>query len=352
MTISMNNSSIQIALYGVAHGHISHYVEEFSKLATAQIIGVFDADSERALSFCNRHKLRKFDNPEDLLSQQIDVVIIGCETAYHLEAVSLACRYVENIALQKPLATTIIDGRKILREIQQSDARLFMLWQMRVDPANQFIKQIIDEKRLGQLLHFRRRHCLSTHRWPDFQKSWHVNRQLNLGMWADDAAHPIDLMQWLFGSPKTVYADIDTLVNPEVPDDNGIAIFRYDSGLFAEIQCSFTSDFGETTTELVGTDGMLIQYYGDAPSCNHAEKSNCGLKWKMFGDGQWRHAEVDSPENHSFRIKALAPKIIEFAQGLYDPPPSDEYLDSLTLTLLCYESSSQKKQILLGDYAN
>ena len=40
------------------------------------------------------------------------------------------------------------------------------------------------------------------------------------------------------------------------------------------------------------------------------------------------------------------------AAGAYDPPSSDEYLDSLTLTLLCYESSSQKKQIVLRDYAN
>ena len=352
MTIPTNSSATRIALYGVAHGHISHYVEEFRKFTAAQIIGVFDTDSERSLSFCNRHKLRKFDSPEELLSQQIDVVIIGCETAYHLEAVSLACRFVENIALQKPLATTILDGRKISQEIQKSGARLLMLWQMRVDPANQFIKQIIDEERLGQLLHFRRRHCLSTHRWPDFQQSWHVSRQLNLGMWADDAAHPIDLMRWLFGSPKTLYADIDTLVNPEVPDDNGIAIFRYDSGLFAEIQCSFTSDFGETTTELVGTNGMLIQYYGDAPSCNQSEKLSYGLKWKIFEDEKWRKAEVVTPENHAFRIKALAPKILEFATGAYEPPSADEYLDSLKMTLLCYESSSQKKQIVLRDYAN
>ena len=80
MTILTNSSSIRIALYGVAHGHISHYVEEFRKFPAAQIIGVFDTDFERSLSFCNRHKLRKFDSPEELLSQQIDVVIIGCET--------------------------------------------------------------------------------------------------------------------------------------------------------------------------------------------------------------------------------------------------------------------------------
>ena len=348
----MNSSPIQIALYGVAHGHIAHYLEEFKKFTGAHVIGVYDDNYERVISFCKKHNLRRYKNPEELLSQNVDVVIIGCETVHHLKAVSLACRYVQNIALQKPLATTVIDGRKILQEIQKAGARLFVLWQMRVDPANQFIKQIIDEKRLGQLLHFRRRHCLSTHRWPDFQQSWHVNRQLNLGMWADDAAHPIDLIRWLFGGPKTLYADIDTLVNPEVPDDNGIAIFRYDSGLFAEIQCSFTSDFGETTTELVGTNGMLIQYYGDAPSCNQSEKLNYGLKWKIFGEEEWRKAEVVTPDTHAFRIKALAPKILEFATGAYDPPSTDEYLDSLKMTLLCYESSSQKKQIVLRDYAN
>ena len=117
MTISTNSSSIQIALYGIAHGHIAHYVEEFRKFTAAHIIGVYDADSERSSSFCNKHSFRKFDNPEKLLSQDVDVVIIGCETAHHLEAISFACRHVKNIALQKPLATTIIDGRKILQEI-------------------------------------------------------------------------------------------------------------------------------------------------------------------------------------------------------------------------------------------
>ncbi|MEK9763258.1 MAG: hypothetical protein VW729_11315, partial [Deltaproteobacteria bacterium] len=95
-----------------------------------------------------------------------------------------------------------------------------------------------------------------------------------------------------------------------------------------------------------------IQYYGDAPSCNQSEKLNYGLKWKIFGDEEWLKEKIVTPENHAFRIKALAPKILEFAKGVYDPPSTDEYLDSLTMTLLCYESSSQKKQINFSDYAN
>lgn len=91
MTITTNSSSIQIALYGVARRHISHYVEEFCKFINARVIGVCDADSEQSFSFINRHKIRKFENPEELLSQNVNVVIIGCETSHHLEAVSFAC---------------------------------------------------------------------------------------------------------------------------------------------------------------------------------------------------------------------------------------------------------------------
>ena len=80
---------------------------------------------------------------------------------------------------------------------------------------------------------------------------------------------------------------------------------------------------------------MLIQYYGDTPSCNEAEKLNYGLKWKMIGDEEWRKAEVVTLGNHAFRIKALAPKILKFATGAYVPPLVDQYLDSLNMTLLC-----------------
>jgi len=40
------------------------------------------------------------------------------------------------------------------------------------------------------------------------------------------------------------------------------------------------------------------------------------------------------------------------ATGADEPLSVEEYLDSLKMTLLCYESSSQKKQIVLRDYAN
>ena len=64
----------------------------------------------------------------------------------------------------------------------------------------------------------------------------------------------------------TVTAEIATLLNPDVPDDNGIAIFRYADGLIAEIACSFTAVAAENTVELFAEKGVLVQNLGDLTS--------------------------------------------------------------------------------------
>jgi predicted dehydrogenase len=256
-------------------------------------------------------------------------------------------RYGVNIALQKPIATTLEDAIEILKTVDRAGIRLYLLWQMRQDPQNIKIKNIIDQGVLGRVLYFRRKHCLSTHRWPDFKSSWHVKKEMNIGMWADDASHPIDLVRWYFGMPQSVYADIDTLVDCKIPDDNGIAIFRYKDGLFAEVMCSFTSDFGETTTEINGTEGCLIQYYGDAPSCNQKADHECSLKWKRYGDADWNTCPIQTPKHHTQRIRDLVPSILNFAKNNFTPPSPEEYMDTLKMTLMCYESSMIKKQLLI-----
>ena len=81
----------------------------------------------------------------------------------------------------------------------------------------------------------RRRHCLPTQQWKDFDKTWHVQPELNRDIFADDAAHPIDFIYWLLGMPVSVVAELGTLLNPAIPNDNAIAVFRYADGRFAEV---------------------------------------------------------------------------------------------------------------------
>jgi len=55
----------------------------------------------------------------------------------------------------------------------------------------------------------------------DFDQTWHVQPQLNRDIFADDAAHAVDFLYWLFGLPESVSCEIGTLLNPKIPNDNG-----------------------------------------------------------------------------------------------------------------------------------
>jgi predicted dehydrogenase len=220
---------------------------------------------------------------------------------------------------------------------------------MRVDPENLEIRRVIESGELGRILMVRRRHGLKTHRMADFENSWHVKPELNRGMWADDAAHAIDFVYWLFGRPETVTSEIDTLLNPKVPDDHGIAVFRYPDGPMVEVVSSFTCVAGENTTEVIGETGVLIQNFGDGPSTSVPQApGSVALKVYTEANGDWRIADFEPPSSQGVRIKGLSGPLAEFMAGRRPPiATAEEGRDVLEMTLACYKSAGSGQRVTL-----
>jgi len=135
-----------------------------------------------------------------------------------------------------------------------------------------------------------------------------------------------------------------------VPDDNGIAIFRYADGTLAEITCSFTCLAGENTTEIIGERGVIIQNFGDGPSASAPRAAGAvGLKWMNNGDKAWTLSEVASPANHGERIAGLAPELLRFLKGERGPIcTAQEGHISLAMTLACYESAQSGRRVMIS----
>ena len=341
---------INLGILGLAHAHVAVYCDEWAKHPElgVRVTAAWDHDAERVGRAATAHALGTFASPAELLSgAKVDAVVIGAETSAHADLVELAAASGKPIILQKPLALTREQADRIVAAVTRANVPFTVAWQMRVDPQNLQMKQWMDDGKFGRVFMIRRRHGLSTHIWPGFEKTWHVKPDLNRGMWADDAAHAIDFLLWLRGRPQSVVAEIETLHNPNVPDDNGMAIFRYADGTLAEIVCSFTCLAGENTTEIVGERGVAIQNFGDGPSVNYARpRGAAGLKWFDPKWQQWRVVEIPSPENHAHRIAALAPELARFLRG--DRPPiatAEEGRTALAMTLACYESAATGRRV-------
>lgn len=341
--------AIRIGILGFAHGHLGTYCSVWKKQPDAvQLVAGWDHDAARAKSAKDQFGIDLADSPATLLSRDdVDAVVIGAETSRHADLCEQAAQAGKAIVLQKPLALTLAQADRIVAAVAKYNVPFTLAWQMRVDDQNLKMKELVDQNALGRIFTVRRRHALSTHVWPNFESSWHVKPELNRGMWADDASHPIDFLLWLMGKPQTVTAEIGTLLNPKVPDDNGAAIFRYADGTLGEISCSFTCIAGENTTEIIGENGVIIQNFGDAVSSGSPRAPGAvGLKWILKGQKEWTISDIASPPNQGVRIAALAGPILQFLRR--ERPTictAEEGRTSLAMTLACYDASAAGRRV-------
>jgi predicted dehydrogenase len=239
---------------------------------------------------------------------------------------------------------------RIVEAVQRHSVPFTMAWQMRADPQNIEIKEMLQSGVLGKLFMVRRRHGLPTQLW-DVASMWHFAPALNRDIWADDAAHPIDFIHWLLGEPETVTAEISSLLNPAAPNDHGIAIFRYADGTLAEVTCSFTCVAAENAVEVIAEKGSIVQNYGDVPSCNVPRPADaCGQKWYTLDKKDWTCSQIASPAGHGVRIASLSVALSEFFHGRRPAvATAEEGRTSLRMTLATYVSTREGRRVRLDD---
>lgn len=346
------NNPLGVGVLGFAHGHVNAYCSVWRKDETlgVRVLAGWDHDPARAGKAGEAHGVALAESPGELLARRdIAAVVIAAETSMHAELVEQAAEAGKAIILQKPLALTIEHANRIVAAVARAAVPFTIAWQMRVDPQNLRMKELIDGGVLGRLFMVRRRHGLATHTWDWLENSWHVDPAMNRDIWADDASHAIDFIYWLLGMPASVTAELGSLCNPRIPNDNGVAVFRYPDGTFAEVCCSFTCLAGENTTEIIAANGVVIQNYGDAPSCAAPRPADAvGLKWLLSGDKQWTASEIASPAGHGERIAGLARPLAEFIHGRRPAiATAEQGRDVLRMTLACYESAELGRRIAL-----
>jgi predicted dehydrogenase len=343
--------SIRLGILGLAHGHVHLYCAEWRKTGAVQLVAAWDHDTARAASAASQYQIETTETPEALLARKdIEAVVIASETSRHAELVELAAAAGKAIILQKPLALTLEEADRIVTAVERSGVPFTLAWQMRVDPHNLHLKSLLESGEFGRVFMIRRRHGLPSQTWKDFDKTWHVQPELNRDIFADDAAHPIDFLYWLRGKPASVTAELSTMLNPAVRNDTGIVLFRYADGSLGEVSCSFVALAGENVTEVICEHGVIIGNYGDVPSCNVPRPPGAGaqLKWYFQKTGAWTASELPEIKNHSERIAGLTGPLAEFLQGKRPPiATAREGREVLRIVLACYDSDSQGKRINL-----
>ena len=348
--------SIGVGILGFAHGHVNAYCNLWTQdpAYDIKVAAGWDHDAARLANNAKSYGFTVCTSPEELLARpDVQAVVVASETSLHADLVEKAAAAGKMIAVQKPMALTLAQADRMVAAVERAGVPFTMAWQMRVDPQNVKVKEMVRSGELGKIFIVRRRHGLGVHTWPDFKSLWHTKPDLNRDIWADDAAHAIDYIHWLLGVPESVTAEMDTLNDPQIPMDNGIAIFRYPGGPIAEVVCSFTCVAAENTTEVFAEKGSIIQNYGDVPSCNVPRPTDaCGLKWFTTAKNDWTCSDIASPSGHGARINGLSGPLSDFFHGKCAPiATAEEGRTTLRMTLACYVSTREGRRVRLDDPA-
>ncbi|MBP8128994.1 MAG: Gfo/Idh/MocA family oxidoreductase [Candidatus Hydrogenedentes bacterium] len=342
---------IGIGVLSFAHGHVQTYVDVMRHFDDVRLVSAYDDNEARGSAVCAGAGMRYTPHVEDVLSDpSVQAVMVGVETSRHEELAVAAAQAGKHILLQKPLAFTLEACDGIIAAARRAGIHFTVAFQMRHDPANQRMREILRSGALGPIAVVRRRHCIGCLLDPGFVSGWtkwHTEAAKNKGMFMDDAVHAADWFHWMLGRPVSVIAEIDNVVTHVAPDDNGVAVFRFRRGEMGILLNSSTVLAAENTTEIYGARGCLVQNYGDAPSCA-VPRCPDGPALKMFRYGQaaWEALDVPVPPNHGERIRAVARPWVDSL--LHETPPvvgAEEGRIATEMILGAYQAAAEGRRV-------
>jgi len=115
-------SPVRIAVAGVGRMGRWH-LDKARANAAATVVGIFDADSNRASDVAQATGVPSFENYERLLAQA-DAVIIAAATAAHFPLATLALEAGKHVLLEKPISRTVAEAESLALAAESRGLRL------------------------------------------------------------------------------------------------------------------------------------------------------------------------------------------------------------------------------------
>ncbi len=233
---------IQFALLGC--GRIAQRHAELlgnGAIDGARLAAVCDIIETRAEAFGKKYKVPHFTSLTQMMDQmkdQIEVVNVLTPSGSHAQNAIDIASYGKHVVVEKPMALTLHDADAMIRACDKAGVRLFVIKQNRYNLPIQKLREAMDSGRFGKLTMgtVRVRWCRTQEYYS--QDKWRGTWAQDGGVFANQASHHIDLLEWMMGSVESVFAkSITSLVNVEV-EDTGVAILKFTNGALGIIEAT------------------------------------------------------------------------------------------------------------------
>lgn len=257
----MTRETVRVGLIGA--GFIADYhLGGLAAAGGAEVRVLVGRAATRAAALARRFGIPEVvaDYRVVLERRDIDAVVIATPDDTHAEIAVAAAEAGKAILLQKPMARSSAEGRRILAAARRAGIALSVSFMHRYFEEVIHVRELLAEKRLGSVLSVRMRNATPGPDWGD----WFFSRErVGGGVVLQLGVHGIDLVRHLAGPieavmgtvarqrPERVLADGRT-VRPD-NEDHALALYRFRDGAVGTHEITFN--------ELQGCDRFRLELY-------------------------------------------------------------------------------------------
>lgn len=209
---------------------------EYGRVVTAHSRSQSSLDN-----FCRRFDLPGYKDYEKFLTHpDLDVVVICTPSGTHLDFGRAAAEAGKHVVVEKPIEVTLQRGKSLIESCRRHGVKLAVIYQNRFIEDVIRMKRFVEEGRIGKP--FMVDVAVKWFRDQNYYDSAAWRGTLSLdggGVVINQAIHTIDLMLWICGNLKSLYAGKGTFTHSGIEgEDNAVAVMEFEKGALGVFRAS------------------------------------------------------------------------------------------------------------------
>jgi predicted dehydrogenase len=270
-----DNKKIKFAVLGC--GHIGkRHAEMILGNEEGELVALCDSGSKSELDI-EKYNVPFYSSLEDLLAANLDIDVINICTpnGLHSDQASLVLDKGIHVVVEKPIGLSKAKCEKVIHKALTNHKHVFAVMQNRYSPPSVWIKELIDQKVLGDIFMVQL-NCY-WNRDSRYYKTggWKGTHDLDGGTLFTQFSHFIDIMYWLFGDIDNIQGKFKDFTHKNSTDfeDSGFVSFDFVDGGMGSLNYStaVATQNLESSLTVIGEKGSVKiggQYMNEVEVCN------------------------------------------------------------------------------------
>lgn len=280
MTAMSASLSSPISLGIIGCGQIAQaHLEALKNVPEIKPSCIFDINSEALKTTAEKYAIKPMLSIDEIMNDSsVEALIVCTPPATHFELMKQVLGAQKHILCEKPFTICTEESEKIRRMAHQANKIIMMASKFRFVQDVMEAKKLIENNCIGDVILFEIIFCSIV----SMEKRWNSDPSISGGgVLIDNGSHAVDIIRYLMGPIKKVYAQVGKKSQRTIVEDTARLHFESETGVIGSVDLSW-SLYQNTPVyaNIMGTAGTIEIGWQKSTLWNSSEKVS-----KTFGTG-------------------------------------------------------------------